>query len=220
MLTPDQRNLLFRHYPVLAELDRDLLDRVLDRSEAVSLAAGTQVFEELQACTAFPFILAGEIRVYKQALNGRELSLYSVAPGDACVVTAGCLLGDEPYNAAGKVRADCAVVMTPEGEFERLLTSRPFREYIFGLFSQRILGLMQLVEEVAFRKLDQRLAGWLLNQEGPIKTSHQALADELGTVREMVTRLLNSLADSGLVSLSRGSIKILDRPGLEKTAAG
>ena len=129
----------------------------------------------------------GNIRVYKQSVHGRELSLYNVTCGDACVVTAGCLLGDAPYNASGIVKADCMLVMMASDDFEKLLTSKVFREYIFSLFSKRILGLMQLVEAVAFHKLDKRLATTLLRRGTSISVSHQELADELGTVREMVT---------------------------------
>ena len=146
--------------------------------------------------------------------------MYNVTSGDACVVTAGCLLGDKPYNASGQVKADSTVVMMPAGEFERLLTSRVFREYIFALFSQRVLGLMQLVEEVAFHKLDKRLASLLLARGGRIKASHQDLADELGTVRAVITRLLNGLADSGTITLGRCLVEIKDRQALETIAGG
>ena len=95
------------------------------------------------------------------------------------------------------------------------MTSREFREFIFSLFSKRILGLMLLVEEVAFQKLDKRLATLLLRRGGRIDSSHQELADELGTVREMITRLLNSFSDTGLIELSRGRIEIVDEQALK-----
>jgi CRP/FNR family transcriptional regulator len=206
---------LFELYPVLSKVDQELLRHALSNAELITLKAGTLVFKELQACNAFPFILSGKIRVYKQSVNGRELSLYSVTPGDACVVTAGCLLGDEPYKASGSVKADSMLVMMASPDFDNLLTSKVFREFIFSLFSKRILGLMQLVEEVAFEKLDKRLASLLLRQGDFIKASHQELADELGTVREMVTRLLNSFSDAGLICLGREQIEILDKSALE-----
>ncbi len=130
------------------------------------------------------------------------------------MVTAGCLLGDEPYNAFGSIEEDSELVMMTSTDFENLLTSRVFREFIFSLFSERILGLMQLVEEVAFEKLDRRLASLLLRKGKHISISHQELADELGTVREMITRLLNSFSGSGIIALSRGQIEILDEDAL------
>jgi CRP/FNR family transcriptional regulator, anaerobic regulatory protein len=142
------------------------------------------------------------------------LSLYNVTPGDACVVTAGCLLGDEPYNACGSAKTDSTPVMTAAEDFEELLGTRVFREFIFSLFSKRIAELMQLVEEVTFQKLDRRLASLLLRRGQRIKVSHQESADELGTVREMITRVLKSFSDTGLIALGRERIEILDETAL------
>jgi len=206
---------LFELYPVLSEVDRQLLADALSNARLVTFKQGTLIFEELQTCHAFPFMLAGKIRVYKQSLNGRELSLYNVTPGDACVVTAGCLLGDEPYNASGLAKLDSLLVMMASNDFENLLGSRRFRGFIFSLFSKRILELMQLVEAVAFQKLDKRLAALLLQGGRDMNVSHQELADELGTVREMITRLLKSFSDSGLIGLGRGRIEILDESALK-----
>jgi CRP/FNR family transcriptional regulator len=174
---------------VLSEVDQELLTHVLSNAKLVTLKSGTVIFEELQPCNAFPFILSGNIRVYKQSVNGRELSLYSV--------TAGCLLGDKPYNASGLAKIDSMLVMMTANDFENLLSSKVFREFIFSLFSKRISELMQLVEEVAFQRLDRRLASLLLRRGRYIKMSHQELADELGTVREMITRVLKSFSDTG-----------------------
>ena len=214
MVKEEQTQELFSLYPALAEVDRDLLKAALSRAKVLSLKAGMSIFEELQPVSAFPFILSGNIRVYKQSVNGRELSLYSVTAGDACVVTAGCLLGNEPYNASGLVKEDSVLVAMEAGDFENLLASRAFREFIFSLFSKRVLELMQLVEEVAFQKLDRRLASLLLKRGRQAKVSHQGLADELGTTREMVTRLLKSFSDSGWITLGRERIEVLDEAAL------
>jgi CRP/FNR family transcriptional regulator len=93
MIREQQIKELFSLYPVLSEVDKKLLTSVLSNAKLVKIKAGTVIFQELQPCNAFPFILSGNIRVYKQSVNGRELSLYNVTAGDACVVTAGCLLG-------------------------------------------------------------------------------------------------------------------------------
>jgi len=215
MVDEKQIKKLFDLYPVLSRVDRDLLTHTLSNAKLIKLKAGTLIFEELQPCNAFPFILSGNIRVYKQSVNGRELSLYNVTSGDACVVTAGCLLGDEPYNACGLVKSDSVLVMMSASNFESLLSSRVFREFIFSLFSKRISELMQLVEEVAFQRLDIRLASLLLRRGRYIKMSHQELTDELGTVREMITRVLKSFSDSGLIALGRERIEILDEPALQ-----
>jgi CRP/FNR family transcriptional regulator, anaerobic regulatory protein len=215
MIKEEQVKELFKLYPVLSEVNQDLLSEVFSNAKVVALKAGTSIFEELQPCNAFPFILSGNIRVYKQSVNGRELSLYNVTSGDACVVTAGCLLGDELYNASGLVKMDSVLVMMTADDFENLLSSRVFREFIFSLFSKKISELMQLVEEVAFQKLDRRLASLLLRRGRSMKVSHQELADELGTTREMITRLLKSFSDTGLITLGRERIEILNEPALK-----
>jgi len=215
MINQKQIDALFEIYPVLPDVDRELIARALSNAQWVTLKAGRPIFEELQPCNVFPFILSGNIRVYKQSVHGRELSLYNVTAGDVCVVTAGCLLGDEPYNASGTVITDSTLLMMTSNDFENLLTSRVFREFIFSLISKRIIGLMALVEEVAFQKLDKRLASLLLRRGRHIKVSHQELADELGTVREMVTRLLNSFSDTGVITLGRGQIEVIDEPALK-----
>lgn len=207
---------LLELYPVLKSLPKMEIEEALKNSEVMSLKTGAVVFEELQSCKAFPFILTGNVRVIKRSPTGREISLYNVTPGDACVVSSACLLGHKPYNAVGLVESDCELIMMPADDFDCLLTIRDFREFIFSLFSKRVLDLMQLVDEVAFRKLDQRLARLLVSQGPLIVVSHQALADELGTVREMITRTLNNFADSKLVRLHRGSVEIIDIQGLER----
>ena len=215
MINKNHTKRLFDLYPLLSEVNPELLAHALTEAKFVTLKAGMPVFEELQPCDAFPFILSGNIRVYKQSVNGRELTLYNVTSGEACVVTAGCLLGDEPYNAAGLVKTDATLVMMTATAFESLLSARGFREFIFSLFSKKILELMQLVEEVAFQKLDKRLASLLLRRGRYLKVSHQELADELGTVREMITRLLKSFSDTGLITLGRERIEILDESALK-----
>ena len=220
MLTQPQKKTLFRLYPVLSRVAPKLLEEALAKARVVHLERGTTVFEEMSPCNAFPFVLEGTLRVFKQSVNGRELSLYTVTPGEACIVTAGCLIGHRAYNALGEVKADVDMVMLPQKDFEDLLACPPFREFIFSLVSNRILEMMQLVEEVAFQKLDCRLGALLLRSGPTLKVSHQDLAHELGTVREMITRLLNGFADSGLITLGRGRIDIVDETGLQMLLKG
>ncbi len=111
-------------------------------------------------------------------------------------------------------------MVVPTDDFQALLGEQAFRDFVFQLFSERIADLMQLIEEVAFRKLDQRLAALLLGKGQRLHTTHQQLADELGSVREIVSRLLKGLAEQGLVALSREQVEILDPAGLRRLAGG
>ena len=203
-------------HPVIDAMPAPLRSRVLERMQTLSVPAGTVLFDESQPCQGFPFILEGAIRVVKPAANGRELPLYRVLPGESCIISSSCLLGHADYNARGIAETATTLALLPRPLFDELLAQPAFRDFVFQLFSARIADLMQLLEEVAFRKLDQRLAGLLLGKGKVVHATHQQLADELGSVREMVSRLLKGFAEQGLVKLGREQVEILDPAGLRR----
>lgn len=206
-------------YPALGELAPAELTRLLAHAQVLHAAAGTVLFDERSGCHGFPLVLDGAIRVVKAAPNGRELPLYRVTAGESCIITSSCLLGSTDYNARGIADTDTVLLLLPRQAFADLLERKPFREFVFHLFSERIADLMQLVEEVAFHKLDQRLAALLLGKGQIVRATHQQLADELGSVREIVSRLLKGFAEQKLVALGREQIEILDPGGLRRLAA-
>ncbi len=214
----DDPSRLAQLYPVYAALGEAARSRLLRQGRLTQLPAQAPVFNEHERCQGFPFVLEGSIRVIKTAPNGRQLPLYRVLPGETCIISSGCLLGQAPYNARGVTASPCTLLLLPEADFQALLGEAPFREFVFQLFSERLADLMQLVEEVAFHKLDQRLAALLLGHGAVLHTTHQQLADELGSVREIVSRLLKGFAEQGLVALGREQIEILDPPGLRRLA--
>lgn len=208
-------------YPALSGLPAERLAALTQPQSVMHLPAGTQVFAEHQPCQGFPLLLEGSIKVIKLASSGRELMLYRVAPGGSCIISSSCLLAHTDYNARGIAETPLTLLALPVAEFSRLLVEHaPFRDFVFHLFTERIAELMQLVEEVAFARLDQRLAKLLLaRQENNLSVTHQQLADELGSVREIVSRLLKGFAAQGLVTLGREQLTIVDRPGLQKIAS-
>lgn len=217
MLTGDTREHLLQHYPMLRELPAAELDSLLAAANVMQLPAGAVVFDENQPCQGFPLLLSGNVRVVKSSSSGRELQLYRVGPGESCILTSSCLLGHEPYHARGLVAQEVRMVVLSPAAFKMLIAAHePFRDYIFGLFSERLTDLMQLVSAVAFQKLDQRLAALLVAKSSPINTTHQALADELGSVREIVSRLLKNFAEQGWIRLGREQIEVIDAPALQK----
>lgn len=220
LLTPSSPlALLDACYPVLADLTPAGRDTLAKSAHWMRLPAGTQVFDDRQACEGFPFVIEGSIRVLKCAPSGRELPLYRVGAGETCIISSSCLLGHEDYNARGITETETVLMLLPRPAFEALLGERAFREFVFHLFAERIADLMQLIEEVAFRKLDQRLAALLLGKGRLLHVTHQHLADELGSVREIVSRLLKGFADQGLVRLAREQVEILDPAGLRRLAS-
>lgn len=218
-LGPALRDEVLRLYPVFATLDEAALERLLNSAQLAKVAAGTVMFDEANPCRGFPLVLEGSVRVVKAAPNGRELPLYRVTPGETCIITSSCLLGRTDYSARGVADCETKLVMLPHEAFAALLDHAPFRDFVFSLFSERIADLMQLVEEVAFRKLDQRLAALLLGKGRIVRATHQQLADELGSVREIVSRLLKGFAAQGFVSLGREQVEILDPAALRRVAS-
>ena len=215
--TEDLRQALLLVYPVLRSLSSQQLAALCQTATQLQVPASGELFAEGQTCKGFPLILRGTIKVVKSSAGGREMLLYRVPPGDSCIITSSCLLADSPYSARGVAETPLSLLLLPITVFEQLIAdSRPFRDFVFRLFAERIAELMQLVEEVAFRRLDQRLAKLLLARGDAIQCTHQALAEELGSVREIVSRLLKGFAAAGFVSLAREQITVVDRAGLRK----
>lgn len=206
-------------YPALRTLSDRELAAACQPAALLSLPTGAELFSERQSCKGFPLLLAGTIKVVKTSPAGREMLLYRVEPGGSCIITSSCLLGHTPYSARGIAESPLALLLLPAALFDKLIAENAaFRDFVFHLFSDRISELMQLVEEVAFHRLDQRLAKLLLGKEEPIHATHQALAEELGSVREIVSRLLKGFSAQGLVTLGREQITLLDREGLKQLA--
>jgi CRP/FNR family transcriptional regulator len=219
MLTKDTQTRLLQQYPMLREMPGADLEDLLETASMVHIPAGTVVFDENQSCKGFPLLLSGSIRVIKAAPNGRELLLYYVLPGESCILTSSCLLGHTRYHARGIAEQAMEMVLLPASAFQNLIgTQDAFRSYVFNLFSDRLTDLMQLVSAVAFQKLDQRLAHLLASKSSPIHATHQALADELGSAREIVSRLLKGYAEQGWVKLGREQIEITDKAALKRLA--
>ena len=214
------RSRLIERFPVFGELAPGRLERVLAESQLLRVPAGTVLFDAAQPCRGFPLVLEGAVRVAKLAPNGREILLYRVEPGRGCILSGGCLLGHTDYSARGVAESEVALLSLPPPLFQALLLeSEPFRRFVFGMYGERLAEVMELVEEVAFRHLDQRLAQ-LLVQRGPLlETTHQKLADELGSVREIVSRLLRSFEERGWVKLGRERITVLDPRKLRESYA-
>ena len=207
-------------YPALQQLPEADLHEVIDTQARVLRASvHTQLFDEGQLCGGFPMLLSGEVRVARGSEQGRSLELYRVGPGELCVVSAATLFGQGPLPAHGVVSADAVLLLVSPIGFARWTAYEGFRQFVFGQLSARLADVMSLAEAVAFKRLDQRLAGQLLGHGRQILMTHQALADELGTVREMVTRLLKRFERDGWIRLGRERIEVLNPEAL-RLAAG
>ncbi len=221
MLDAAIRERVLSRYPILGSLPPNELDLLLASAILVKAPAGAVMFDEDEDCRGFGLLLSGVMRIAKAAPSGRELHLYDVAPGDSCILTSACILGRSHYSARGTAGSDVEMVMlTPAAFLHAFTRIEAFRDQIFARFSERMAEMLQLVSEVAFQRLDQRLAAALIAKGSPIRTTHQALADELGSLREIVSRLLKSFADRGWVRLAREHIELVDPAGLKRLAEG
>jgi CRP/FNR family transcriptional regulator len=216
----EHRRQLLEHFPVFAELPAARLDALIAQAQWHHAPAGSVLFDARQPCRGFPLLLAGSVRVTKPSPSGREILLYRVEPGQGCLLSGGCLLGHSDYSATGIAEEDVVYLSIPPLLFhELMLQFEPFRRFVFGMYGERLAAMMELVEEVAFRKLDSRLAQLLVHRGPVVQTTHQKLADELGSVREIVSRLLRSFEDRGWVRLEREQVSVLDPKALAELAA-
>lgn len=209
-------------FPELASLSAEDRALLLERSQLVKLPAGQTIFAPGQPAENFLLLLEGTVKVWQVSAAGREIVLYRVSGGESCIMTTACLMSQDTYAAEGVTETPVGAVALSKAAFDMLLARSPvFRQFVFADYAHRINDLMQVVEEVAFERIDKRLAQRLIaraGQEGVVAATHQDLATELGSAREVVSRHLKELQRRGLVGQSRGQIVLLDRDGLQAMA--
>jgi CRP/FNR family transcriptional regulator len=208
---------LLVRYPSLAHVSPPL-DTLPPACGPHLVQAGQRLFDANQPCQGFPLVLSGEIKVVRQSHDGRSLELYRVTPGELCLVSSASLFHQQPLTGTGITTRPTQLLVVPGDTFHLWLDNHAFRAHVLGLFAGRMAELTALVDAVAFHKLDQRLATALLGHGPELVTTHQALADQLGTVREIVSRLLNRFEQDGWVQLSREHIRITNPVALRNLA--
>ncbi len=202
-------------FPFLKDAGKDVRDEVLKYSEVARIPKGTFIFFEGDECKQLALILSGTARVYKPAESGREITLYRLVKGDSCVLTASCIFSHNPFPAIATAEDDIEAIAIPSNVFRDWVNRfEVWRNYVFNLLSKRLSEIIATIEEVAFRRMDTRIAEFLVKlyvtENDSIKTTHQDIAMELGTSREVVSRILKHFEYEKLISLSRGTITILD----------
>ena len=206
------KNDLIKTFPVFRKSSDVLVNNLLDSASRHSIPAGKQIYSEGDDCSAIAFVLSGEIRVFKTGQTGREITLYEIGPGETCILNASCILSGRSYPANAVALTDVDVFLVPSAAFRRLVDEHEqMRDFVFTLLSRRLSDVMELVEEVAFGRMDERLMEYLIEKsaDGKLETTHQKIAGDLGTSREVVSRLLKDLERKKTVRLSRNSISLL-----------
>ncbi len=208
---------LLTHYPALAHVVPSL-DGLGLSANSITVGVDTILFDEYAECQGFPLVLEGEIKVSRHSSDGRSLELYRVVPGELCLVSSASLFSRTPLSAQGMSTRTTRVMLIAPAMFHQWLAVAEFRDAVMGLFADRMADLTSLVDAVAFQRLDQRLAAALLGRGPSLALTHQQLANELGTVREMVSRLLRRFECEGWVELARERIHIHDSKALRALA--
>jgi CRP/FNR family transcriptional regulator, anaerobic regulatory protein len=199
-------------FPALSNARERLVSGILSNAVFRSFPSGMLIYSQGDACSAIAFVLSGEIRVYKAAEGGKEITLYEIGRGETCILNASCILSHTAYPANAVSVNSGTMLLVPADDFrEAMDTSRDMREFVFEIMSRRLTTVMALVEEVAFGRMDVRLREYLSEKtvRGVVRSTHQKIAGDLGTSREVVSRLLKDLERRGIVALSRSEITIL-----------
>lgn len=210
-------------FPGLSRLEPPVKQLLLSRSAVIAVPKGTTIFGPGNSPENMLFLLDGTVRVQQVSDTGHEIVLYRIHAGQSCVLTTACLLAYENYSAEGIAETSVQAAAVPRDVFDDLVAqSKSFRDFVFAAFSKRITDLFLMIDEVAFQRLDVRLADKLLdlsNGADTVATTHQKLSVELGTAREVISRQLQEFQRRGWIEQARGSVSILDRMQLEKLAS-
>lgn len=193
---------------------KDLENDLLACGKVMEFDAGTTLAESSSTCKKFMWILEGCVRVYRNSKEGREITLYRVMPGELCLMTLDSLIHGRPLPANAITETKTSSIVLAAEQFPVLMDQLPqFRECVVSTLAERVESMMKMVADITFQRLDLRLAcllGRLFQQsEGtPLKITHEELAKEIGSSREVISRILKELEHQGCIQLSRGSINM------------
>ncbi len=206
----------------LKQLPEELQAALAKGSKVVSVPAGTRIFEPGQSADNLLLVLEGRVRVQQQSATGREVILYRVHEGESCVLTTASMLAFEDYSAEGIAETNVTAVAIPRRTFDDLVARSPiFRQFVFSAYARRITDLFLLIDDIVFQRMDVRLASRLLDLAdggGVVHATHQTLANELGTAREVISRNLAEFQRRGWIEQARGEVRLIGRSRLEQLA--
>jgi CRP/FNR family transcriptional regulator, anaerobic regulatory protein len=210
------------YFPFLQHADTLVQQQAQAQAMRMELPADTHICWEGDTCQNLALLLSGTVRVYKIGETGREITLYRLERHESCVLTASCILSQRPFPALAITETPVQAILIPAPVLRQWVAQFDgWRNYIFDLMAHRLTAVITTVEEVAFGRMDARLARFLAETDPPASTlhlTHQEIASELGTAREVISRILKDFEKEGLIGLARGQINLLDRSGLHRKA--
>jgi CRP/FNR family transcriptional regulator len=222
MINQEHSDRIARALPILERADPQLKREFQQAAYFARIPAGKDVFVEGDRADAIALLISGVVRVYKIGETGREITLYRFGSGESCILTANAILSQGWFPAIATVEQDAEAVMIPADTFRDWVRRYDlWRDFVFDLLSQRLASVMAIVDEVAFHRMDTRIAAFLLERgqvQNPIRITHQEIAAELGSSREVISRIIEDFASLGLVRSARGTVEILDFEILQNRA--
>lgn len=223
MISQEQYDRIARSLSVLQRADPALAREFQQTAFFARIPSGKDVFVEGDRADAIALLISGVVRVYKIGETGREITLYRFGIGESCILTANAILSQQSFPAIATVEQDAEAVMIPADAFRDWVRRYDlWRGFVFDLLSHRLSSVMALVDEVAFRRVDTRVASLLLQRsrsENPIRITHQEIAAELGSSREVISRILEGFVSEGMIRSTRGVVEILDFERLQARSA-
>lgn len=199
-------------------LQQKNFEHIVKLSQQITVPASSTVFRQGDACENYLMVIEGSVKVFSRAENGREIILYRVKDGESCTLTTACLFGRNLYPAEGITETEVSALMIPRDVFNQgLADSEAFRKMIFDQYAKRLSDVISLVESLSFSRIDIRLANLLIQlseTSDTIEATHQVIATELGSAREVISRHLKEFEHKGFISLQRGSITIMNAQAL------
>jgi CRP/FNR family transcriptional regulator len=212
-------NTVLACFPELKNITDEFGKKILESAQEAIIPAGVTVFKHGDQCQQYVLVCKGSVKVVQSSEGGREIVLYRVQAEESCVLTTTCLLSHEAYSATGITETEVLALVIPAGDFQQgLQQSSSLRDFVFKQYGKRLGDLLHLVNALAFGCLDTRLAQCLLQQpsDNTIKATHQDLANEIGSTREVISRRLKEFEHLGWVKLHRGAIDLCDIEQLRK----
>lgn len=221
---PQQIDRIIDCFGFLRRKDPTFKRHFFQAASVVHLDKPQSICHEGMSCTHLALVISGTARIYKLGENGREITLYRIGRGESCILTASCIISNTPFPAIAVCEEALEAVLIPTAEAQNWMSRFPaWQEYLFGLVSERLAEVIAVVEEIAFRRVDHRLAAYLLkraesNGNRAIKVTHQEIASDLGTSREVISRILKDFESRQMINANRGSIDLLDTRALRSFA--
>lgn len=221
MISAVQQSEFETFFPFIKQAGAGFVDTFYQQTQYAELPAGVSICEEGKRCTQLAMVLDGVGRVFKLSPSGREVTLYRIYGGESCVLTASCIMNQDSFPAMAVTETDVRGILVPTQRVKDWFCQEPqWQKFIFGLLSHRLSDIISVVEEVTFKRIDVRLAEQIYRHlakgETVIHKTHADLAADVGSSREVVSRILRDFAQRDLIISGRGNIEVIDQQAIEK----